>query len=369
MSTRPESRPHVQTVIEAIHTDAFDSWYRDRKIKQHMRDGQPWRHTPASVKPPNQHAPHRLLQCQRKAYYATQNAPKEDAQPTGVFWTGTRIEEDIVLPFLEDVAADVDDTPAYVQNSMWVDYELETDAGELQIRGSTDPVICTRQGDPILPTEVKAKQSFDGLDDENPTPADRHRAQLHAYLHGLNQTVSYPVQTGLVIYVDREHHDLRAMTVEFDHEFWTKTVCEWMATQSTYRLEGAIPPAEPEHDWECGYCSYRQRCGKGDEPYRDEPVDGFLPLVSYPREQVDRALRAEGGTETLTPALAYHYSELAAQYDVADWHCPSCSEAINWEVIDWDGDLTKPPVCPHCASNNQFATLSGPAPGTQGDSE
>lgn len=369
MSTRPESRPHVQTVIEAIHTDAFDSWYRDQKIKQHMRDGQPWRHTPASVKPPNQHAPHRLLQCQRKAYYATQNAPKEDAQPTGVFWTGTRIEEDIVLPFLEDVAADVDDTPAYVQNSMWVDYELETDAGELQIRGSTDPVICTRQGDPILPTEVKAKQSFDGLDDEDPTPADRHRAQLHAYLHGLNQTVSYPVQTGLVIYVDREHHDLRAMTVEFDHEFWTKTVCEWMATQSTYRLEGAIPPAEPEHDWECGYCSYRQRCGKGDEPYRDEPVDGFLPLVSYPREQVDRALRAEGGTETLTPALAYHYSELAAQYDVADWHCPSCSEAINWEVIDWDGDLTKPPVCPHCASNNQFATLSGPAPGTQGDSE
>ena len=362
MSTSAPFNDCISTLTEAITQDGFNEWYRRRQIKQHMREGQPWRHTPASLTPPDRHAPHRLLQCQRKSYYATQNAPKEDTQPTGIFWAGTRIEEDLVLPFLEDVAAEVATPPAYVQNSMWVDYELETDAGELQVRGSTDPVICTRDGDPILPTEVKAKQSFAGFDADNPTPADHHRAQLHAYLYGLNQTVSHPVRTGLVIYIDREQHDLRAMTVDFDHEFWKDTICEWMATQSTYRLDGTLPPADPEHDWECGYCSYRERCGKGDEPYRDEPVGGLLPLVSYPREQVERAIQADGATDKLTPTLAHQYPGLAGQYDVADWHCPSCSEAINWEAIDWDGDLTKPPVCPHCASNEQFATLSGPAP-------
>ena len=41
------------------------------------------------------------------------------------------------------------------------------------------------------------------------------------------------------------------MTVEFDQEFWEETVCEWAATQSTYRTEETLPPATPEHGWEC----------------------------------------------------------------------------------------------------------------------
>lgn len=365
--TTAEPQSHIPAVVEAIDQDAFSEWYRTRQIKQHMREGQPWRHTPASLTPPDRHAPHRLLQCHRKTAYATQNAPKEDQQPTGVFWAGTRIEEDLIMPFLEDIAAETADPPAYVQNSMWVDYQLDTRADELQVRGATDPVICTRQGDPLLPTEVKTKQSLSSLDDEDPTPADRHRAQLHAYLYGLDQTVSYPVRTGLVIYIDREQHDFRAMTVEFNHEFWEETVREWMATQSTYRLDGTLPPAEPEHGWECDYCSYRQRCGKGDAPYTDQPPDGFLPLVSYPREQVEPALNADSDTEKLTPTLAHQYPELASKYDVSDWECSACDSTFSWDTVEWDGNPTDPPVCPSCADNDWLATLRGPAPAATGE--
>lgn len=360
----PDILPRVQSVIEAIDQDAFSDWYRTRQIKQHMRKGQPWRHTPAAVTPPDRHAPHRMLQCHRKTYYATQNAPKEDHQPTGIFWTGTRLEEDIVMPFLEDIAAETTDSPTYVQNSMWVDYQLETPAGDLHVRGSTDPVICTQEGDPLLPTEVKAKQSFDSLDKENPTPADHHRAQLHTYLYGLDQTVSYPVQTGLVIYIDRKQHNLRAMTVKFDQEFWEETVLEWAQTQSSYRFEETLPPAVPEHGWECGYCSYRQRCGRGDGPYSDQPVNGFLPLMLYPKQQVKTALEAENGTDQLTPTLAHQYPELAAQYDVDDWYCPTCNDRFGWDTVDWRSDLTNPPVCPTCAANDQLATLRSQAPTT-----
>ena len=182
-TTQHDPQPRIQAVIEAIHRDAFHDWYRSRRIKQHMREGQPWRHTPASLTPPTRHAPHRLLQCHRKTYYATQNAPKEDHRPTGIFWAGTRIEEDIVMSFLEDIATETTDPPAYVQNSMWVDYQVDAQAGDLQVRGSTDPVVCTRQGDPLLPTEVKAKESLDSSHDNDPTPAEHHRAQLHAYLY------------------------------------------------------------------------------------------------------------------------------------------------------------------------------------------
>ncbi len=276
--TSLHEQSHVQALSEAITNDAFSEWYRNRQIKQNMRDGQPWRHTPASISPPARHSLHKLLQCQRKTYYKNQNAPKEDSPPDGIFWVGTRIEEDLVMPFLEDVAAETEPR-AYVQNSMWVDYEIEEDDDSIQIKGATDPVICTQDGDPILPTEIKTKQSLDAGDGEDVEPAERHRAQLHAYLHGLDESHSYTVDTGLIIYVDRKQHDLVATTVEFDPEFWRDTVLEWARKQTHYRLGEILPPAEPEAGWECQYCSFRHRCGQTDTAVADSPADGFVPLT------------------------------------------------------------------------------------------
>lgn len=358
----PHHQSHIQTLSEAIN-NAFTDWYRDEQIKQNMRDGQPWRHTPASIPGPERHSPHKLLQCQRKNYYKRQNAPKENPPPTGVFWAGTRIEEDLVMPFLEDVAADTE-LQAYVQNSMWVDYEIDTGAGPIHIKGSTDPVICSQHGDPILPTEIKTKQSLDAESEEDLVPAPHHRAQLHAYLYGLNDAVSYPLDTGLIIYVDREHHDLVAKRVGFDSGFWEGTVLEWAETQTEYRLDESLPPADPEFDWECTYCSFRTRCGKADDTVDDCPADGFVPLTQYPREQVERALNAEGGTTALTPTLAYQYPDLAEKYDVLVWRCLACSQTLEWNAVSWDGSTSDPPACPHCAQNNRFGPLHGDSPAT-----
>jgi CRISPR/Cas system-associated exonuclease Cas4 (RecB family) len=352
---------HVQALSEAISNDAFTEWYRNRQIKQNMRDGQPWRHTPASISPPARHSPHKLLQCQRKTYYKTQNTPKEDSPPDGIFWAGTRIEEDLVMPFLEDVAAETEPR-AYVQNSMWIDYEIETEAKPIHIKGATDPVICTQDGDPILPTEIKTKQSLDAGDGKEVEPAERHRAQLHAYLHGLDENTSYTVDTGLVIYVDRKQHDLVATRVDFDVEFWEETVLEWATAQTQYRLDETLPPAEPEAGWECQYCSFRQRCGKADSAVVDSPADGFVPLTEYPRAQVEKALNAEGGATALTPTLGRQHPELSERYPVTDWQCSVCGQTTEREAVDWDGNTNDPPACPHCATKNRFAPLQGQSP-------
>mgnify|MGYP000672285637 CR=1 FL=1 len=280
--------------------------------------------------------------------------------PRGIFWAGTRIEEDLVQPFLEDVTADASRSRTYVQNSMWVDYEVETDAREVRIRGATDPVVCTPEGEPLLPTEVKAKRSLDTVDKADPQPATHHRAQLHAYMYGLNQQVNYSIQTGLVIYVDREQHELVAMDVEFDPTFWRSQVLEWAATQSEYRLKDELPPSAPAFGWECSYCSFRERCGEGESPYSDE---GFLPLTKYPREQVEAALEAEGGATMLTPTLAHQHSELAEVHTVADWRCSVCGATIEWTAVEWDGTVTAPPSCPACAAARRPADLRGPTPG------
>lgn len=355
--THPQLDRRISTLLEVISEDAFGEWYQQRQIKQHMRDGNPWKHTPASVTPPRRHSPSRLLQCQRKTYYTGHNAPKEDPNPDGIFWAGSRIEEDLVMPYLEAVADDVEQT-TYVQNSMWVDYELETAAGPLHIKGATDPVLCTRDGDPLLPTEIKTKESLEHFDSTDPTPSIHHRAQLHAYLHGLEEATSHSVQTGLIIYVSRKQHELLPIRVDFDTEFWRDMVIEWAANQTEHRLEEALPPAEPEHSWECKYCSFRERCGKGESPHEDVPAEGFVPRVIYPQRQVKQALRAEGGATALTPTLAHEYPALATEYDVADWRCPSCTDTYAWGEIEWDGRKESPPSCPRCADNGQYVALA-----------
>jgi len=368
MSNTDPSRKleQLEQLLETIGQDAFANWYREWQVQQAFRDGDSWKQTPASIKPPTQHAPSRLLQCHRKTYYVTRNAPKEEAPPSGIFWTGTRIEEDLVQPFLEDVAAEVPDTRTYVQNSMWVDYEIETDTGAIQIRGATDPVICTARGEPLLPTEIKAKRSLDSVDETDPEPAAHHRAQLHAYLYGLDQQVDYTIQKGLVIYVDREQHDLVAMEVPFDAEFWNSQVLEWAGTQTEYRLEEALPPAAPNFEWECSYCSFRERCGQTDKPYADTPAEGFLPLTQYPREQVKAALEAEGGAAALTPTLAHQYPELASEHEVRDWQCSVCGEEVGWAAVEWDGIVTAPPNCPVCTKAGRPVALRGPMPNRGG---
>ena len=363
----PQQLEQLDSLLEAIGGDAFEQWYRDWQIKQAFRDGDAWKQTPASIKPPAQHAPSQLLQCHRKTFYAAQNAPKEDAPPLGIFWAGTRIEEDLVQPFLEDVAAEIPEAPTFVQNSMWVDYEVATDAGEVQIRGSTDPVLCTPGGEPLVPTEVKAKQSLDNVDETDPEPAAHHRAQLHAYMFGLDQQVEHSIHRGLIIYVDREQHSLVAMEVEFDEAFWESRVLEWAETQSEYRLEKTLPPASPAFGWECSYCSFRKRCGEGEGPYADAPAEEFLPLTQYPREQVEAALEAEGGASALTPTVAHQHPELASEHAVYDWRCSVCGERVGLAAVEWDGTVTAPPSCPACAEVGRPADLRGPTPKRGGE--
>ena len=58
-----------------------------------------------------------------------------------------------------------------------------SEAGDLVLKGSTDPVVVDADGTPVLPTEVKTKNSLEYLDEPN----EHHKAQLHAYMLGLSQ--------------------------------------------------------------------------------------------------------------------------------------------------------------------------------------
>ncbi|MFP9062328.1 PD-(D/E)XK nuclease family protein [Natrialbaceae archaeon A-chndr2] len=338
-------------LLESISMDRFREWFRERQFRRNIEEGKPYFNGPSTVPPPRRHSPSQLLQCHRKITYRQCNAPSETKDPDGIFWIGSWFEEDLALSFLKDAVVGDDE---YVTNSLWVDFTVQTDAGELQIKGSTDPVIVDSDANPLLLTEIKTKQSVESVE----SPNVHHRAQAHAYMKGLSEKYDRNVAEAVILYGSRETLDIKAFHVDFDPWFWRSTALDWAATHTTYRLNEELPPADPEFDWECRFCSYRERCGRGDTTYDDLGPGGFLPLHEYPREKVRTYLEAHDNAK-ITPTLAHCYPRLADTYEVHDWRCTRCSETYSFGSVTWDGEIQNPPQCKSCCETGIPATLAG----------
>jgi CRISPR/Cas system-associated exonuclease Cas4 (RecB family) len=338
----------VDDLIDAVSGDTFQTWHDERTYARNIREGTPYFNQPASVKPPRQHSPSSLLQCHRKTAYNQLNAPEESADPEGIFWVGSQFETDIAVPFLQDAVVGDNE---YITNSIWVDFTVETDQGELSIRGETDPVIVDADAEPLVLTEIKTKRSIGSVD----APSEHHKAQAHAYLKGLSSKYDGTLTDAIILYGSRTTLDIRAFHVEFDPAFWRDVVVDWAAEHTEYRLTDTLPPASPEQSWECEFCEFSERCGKGQTEYRDIPAHGFLPgVTAYPSEKVTGYLEAIDDAQ-LTPALAHEYPQLAAEYEVCPWQCSSCDSTFAWDEIDDDSET---PACPVCADAGVLTELS-----------
>jgi CRISPR/Cas system-associated exonuclease Cas4 (RecB family) len=353
----PVDTTATKEIVEAVSQQRFHKWFDERQTADNVLNGQAYFNKPAQVKPPEQHSPSQLLQCPRKMSYRRQNAPKEGEQPDGIFWVGSAIEEDLVVPFLQDAVASED---TYVANSHWVDSEVDFQETTLRIRGSTDPLITTETGEPLVVFEVKSTTSIDYLDGPKP----HHRAQLHAYLYGLNNEYEHDVSDGVVLYVGRETLDVKAFHERFDPDFWARVV-EWMAELTEYEASDELPPDDPVFDWECKYCDFRNRCGKTDEPYSDVGPEGLLPLYEeYGKANLIEYLQANENAR-LTPTLAQVFPDLAAEYGAYPWRCTTCGSTFQWDQIEPE-DNNAPPYCPSCVEAGDLCVISGPDPETQG---
>lgn len=228
-----------QVVVDRITNQAFNEWYSEQQFQTNILEGKAYFNGPSPPKGPERHSPSKLLQCHRKASYARKNAPREGTPPEGLFWIGSEFEEQVIVPFLQDIT-----TPeTYVTNSLWIDTELTVDGTELHVRGSTDPAIVNADADPLFLTEIKTTTSLDHLSG----PKTHHNAQLHAYLYALNEEYDHEVTNGMIVYGSRKTLDIEGFHVEFDPGFWETTV-EWMSTQTKYEQAGELPPSTPEQD-------------------------------------------------------------------------------------------------------------------------
>jgi len=357
-TTSAKRSPRLDSLLSEVSGERFTYWYREKQYRENIENGQPYFNTSRESNSPERHSPSRLLQCHRQLIYRRENAPKERSPPEGIFWFGQRFEEDIIFPFLRSLT----DDQTYVQNSIWIDITEESAVGDLQVKGSTDPVFVDSDAIPILPTEIKTKSSVDNLTEPN----RHHRAQVHAYLVGLSEKFDRDISDAIILYGSRKSLDVKVFHVEFDREFWQDTVLDWAESQTEYRLNDDLPPADPEYDWECKFCAYRSRCGQGDSSHQDYPPNGLLPQFErYPRQQLVEYLEGHP-EESLTPTLGRQFPELVDDYGVSDWYCEQCQSRIGWQEVEPDGQ----PLCPRCADKGDLSelTLSHNKPTETGES-
>ena len=86
--TRPETS-FKHTLLRSISNRSFNDWYNEREYEENILQGRPYFNGLSSPPPAEKHTPSKLLQCHRKVAYAPENAPREEASPDGLFWTGT----------------------------------------------------------------------------------------------------------------------------------------------------------------------------------------------------------------------------------------------------------------------------------------
>lgn len=350
--------PLADRLLNRATPDRFGEWYNEREYAENIENGTPYFNKGGYQPEPGRYSPSKLLRCHRRQFYTDHNAPEEEPDPSGIFWTGSKLEEELFLPFLKQIADEMD---VYVQNSIWVDYSTNTHVGQLKFKGSTDPVIVDADAVPILPTEIKTRSTLENLSEPNPA----HRAQLHAYMEGLSRDYDADIRTGVLIYGSRKTLEIKRFRVDFDEEFWQESVLDWASDHTEYRLEESLPPASPEAEWECGFCDYRERCGKGDRHESDVGSSGLLTrYTGYPRERLREYLEANPHGK-LTPSLAFEYRDLADAFDVYDWVCAECGLEVEWDAVDWNGDVTAPPQCSQCLAEGTASLLRGPRPSVQ----
>lgn len=344
----------TDTIKNDISPETFRSWRQRQKYRENIKAGNHEYNMGGYDVEPRRHSPHELAQCPRKIHYREQNAPRENESPDGVFFVGTQIEEEIVEPYLDDIA---EQHNLFVQNSKWVECEIETDdVGAIEIKGSTDPVICDADGDPHICTEIKSTKSLEYLDG----PREHHLAQLRAYQYAISQEHG-EIPDGLLLYVDKTTLELRVYSPEFDENWFEHYVVDWAASLTEHRLNNELPPADPQQDWECDNCEFKERCGRGDSPVKAQPAEGFLPVTEYPISAIGEYLRAHE-TARVSPSIAMENPEIADLYNVDPWVCRRCNAQYDWGSLEEDRSFSERPDCPDCAADGKQTPLRGPLP-------
>lgn len=193
--------------------------------------------------------------CLRKKVYSFFKYEQETPLPLGLFEMGRRTED----AFYEMLKSHFNEKK--VGNDVHIEIKLE----DYIISGDTDPVIyeTTKRKNIRTLFEVKSMANLSAVKEPN----IHHIKQTTCYMKALN------LKLGMIVYINRSNlEDLKAFEVEFKEEDWQSIVTHFDMLHG-FLKDKVLPTSTPLMNWECRYCSYKNRCiSDGKESFKLKKV-------------------------------------------------------------------------------------------------
>jgi CRISPR/Cas system-associated exonuclease Cas4 (RecB family) len=226
------------TVIEMLESESMKHEHKERK--------------------PGVFYPSEAMQCPRKIYNNVMDPAKGDEvsdMPLGLFHMGKYAETAIIKyirdkygeQLVEQERIDCEVAPGVIIHG-YLDFALKDLKSKKKIKEGEFPKLKH-----IFEVKSASERSF-SYSAKAEEAKIGHRAQLMCYL------ATKKVMEGSVIYVRRDDIGIiKQFDVQFDETLWEQIV-ENFKIVSVAQEKGCPPPPVPIEKWECGYCSYKNRC-------------------------------------------------------------------------------------------------------------
>ncbi len=178
--------------------------------------------------------------CLRKSYYEHTLGKRESEGSYPHFQLGNLVEN-----FVEEALAS-----HYGSDSVKNSFRIELDYDDFRVVGQTDPVVVGPNAEPEKIFEVKSTKNISFREEG---PSKHHVMQVHPYMKALG------LDSCTFIYVQKTDLSVISHEISFSEGTFSEGL-ERIKSLHEDLVRHGPPPSEPFMDFECRFCSYKDKC-------------------------------------------------------------------------------------------------------------
>jgi CRISPR/Cas system-associated exonuclease Cas4 (RecB family) len=191
--------------------------------------------------------PSEIGSCLRKMWYSYKVPREVEPEVKRIFEVGN-----IVHGFVVDVLRSEKNPHVELLKSE-EPFQMKVD--DFIVSGRIDDIILVKQNSEKILVEAKSTKSVEYV--REPSPA--YVTQLQLYMHHTG------IHKGIILYIEKSNLKSKVFDVDYDEKVADETLDRFRKIDKCLKKD-IIPFAESKHragwGWMCGYCQYKDECGK-----------------------------------------------------------------------------------------------------------
>ncbi len=189
--------------------------------------------------------PSEIGSCMRKTWFSYKKPKQIRAELLRIFEAGNMLHEFVA----EVIKSEKNPEVELVKEEMPIKLEEQ----DFIVSGRVDNIILAKIDNKQVLVEVKSTKFL------KEKPSEENVMQLQFYMHvtGIHQ--------GMLLYIQKDNLQTRSFDVAYDKGHAEEIIQRFRLLDKCLKLDELPPPEakfNPNMDWMCDYCDYREECNK-----------------------------------------------------------------------------------------------------------